>query len=76
MPTDPLIDLIARILDVPPEQIGEDSGVNDTDNWDSIRNMFIMMELEKLYNLSLPFNAYTEIASVRAIRACIAQAQA
>ena len=57
MTQDKLIAIIAQILELPPEQVHETSGVNETENWDSLKNMMIMMEIENRYGLRFDFDA-------------------
>ena len=75
MTQDKLIAIIAQILELPPEQVHETSGVNETENWDSLKNMMIMMEIENRYGLRFDFDRYFDAATVKDIRALVEAAQ-
>jgi acyl carrier protein len=70
MPDDALLALIAEVLTL--DRVDEDAALGVTENWDSMRNMMIMVEIERVFAVKLPFTAYTEATSVRAIRALLA----
>ena len=47
-----IIVLIARVLEVSPEKIDEDTAIGDIPTWDSLRHVLIISELEKHFNIS------------------------
>ena len=71
MPHDPLRSLIAETLLIDIAEVHEDSGVNRTENWDSLRNMMIMAEVERVFAVKIAFRNYLDVATVREIRALI-----
>jgi len=71
MPDDTLRTLIAETLLIDADRISEESGVDRTENWDSLRNMMVMMEVERVYAIKIPFRSYIDVATVRDIRALI-----
>ena len=75
MQDDPLHVLVADVLVTDPGLIDEDSGVGRTENWDSLRNLMVMAEVERVYAIKIPFKAYTEATTVRSIRALITPAR-
>jgi acyl carrier protein len=75
MPDDPLLSLIAETLMVDPGQVNEDSRVNQTENWDSLRNMMIMMEVERVFEIKISFRNYLDVGTVKDIRALIAKTE-
>ena len=72
MPPDALRSLIAETLLIDVARIDEESGVDRTENWDSLRNMMIMMEVERVFGIKIAFRSYLDVATVRDIRALIA----
>jgi acyl carrier protein len=71
MPHDPLRALIAETLLIDVNQVDEDSGVDRTENWDSLRNMMIMAEVERVFAIKIAFRDYIEVGTVKGIRALI-----
>jgi acyl carrier protein len=74
MPDDALVTLIADVLLIDSNQINDESGIGVTENWDSLRNMMVMAEVERVFAIKIPFKAYTSVATVKDIRALIAKA--
>jgi acyl carrier protein len=46
-----VINLIAKLLEVNPEKISEDTAIGDIPSWDSLRHVAIIIELEKHFNI-------------------------
>jgi acyl carrier protein len=76
MPPDPLLALIAETLLLQPDQVDETAGAGRTENWDSLRNMMIMMEVERAFGIKIAFKDYIDAATVQGIRALIAKSKA
>lgn len=66
-----LIELIAGTLAVPPEQVTEESSMENTRKWDSLRHLILMTELETRYGIELSDAEMTEATSVAKIRAVL-----
>jgi|HubBroStandDraft_4_1064222.scaffolds.fasta_scaffold303780_1 acyl carrier protein len=65
-----LEELLANTLSVPLPEISEQSSMDNTAGWDSLRHMMLMGELESCYRIRLSDNeriAATSIAQIRAI---------
>ena len=65
-----LLDLIAATLRLPAGEIGEESMMQNTPRWDSLRHVLLMTRIEASYGVSLTdaelINA-TSVASIRHI---------
>ena len=66
-----LIELIAGTLAVPPEQVTEESSMENTRKWDSLRHLILMTELETRYGIELSDTEMAEATSVAKIRAVL-----
>jgi len=66
-----LLELIAGTLAVPPEEISEESSMENTRKWDSLRQLILMTELEGRYGIELSDAEMTEATSVAKIRAVL-----
>jgi acyl carrier protein len=75
MQHDDLITVIAETLLIDPAQLDERSGVGRTENWDSMRNMMVMAEVERVFAIKIAFKDYLDVATVAGIRALIARSR-
>lgn len=65
-----LVQLVAATLGVEASGLTEGSGMNNTKNWDSLRQVVLMTELERVYGVEFEFDqmsAATTIAEIREI---------
>jgi len=67
----PLTELIASTLAVPPDQVTEESSMENTKKWDSLRQLILMTELENRYGIELSDAEMSEATSVAKIRAVL-----
>ena len=63
-----LKEVIAECLNIPATKINEESAANQTDRWDSLKQIGIVLGVEKAFDVRLPFSATTEATSVKALR--------
>lgn len=63
-----LLDLIANTLSIDPAQVTEQSTSKDTQNWDSLRQVILMTELERICNIEFEFEQINDATSVSRIR--------
>ena len=61
--------VIAAVLEIDPARLDEDSGLNATENWDSLNQCMIMAAVERAFDARLAFRDMEEVSSVGAIRA-------
>lgn len=57
--------LFAKVLRIPPEDIRMDSSTKTTRNWDSLRHVELVVEIEEAYNVSF---APTEVFALTSVR--------
>ena len=70
MDQDALLELIAATLRLPVAAVGEDSTMQNTRRWDSLRHVLLMTKIETAYGISLTDHelaAATSVATIRAI---------
>ncbi len=75
MQHDALKTVIAETLLIDADRLDEDSGVGKTENWDSLRNMMVMAEVERVFGIKIAFKDYLDVATVNGIRALIAKSK-
>jgi acyl carrier protein len=71
MQHDPLKSAIADALLIDVGLLDENSGVGRTENWDSLRNMMVMAEVERVFGIKIAFKDYLDVATVGSIRALV-----
>ncbi len=64
---DTITQIMAQILQVPKETIGQDSSPETIDRWDSLKHMQLIMALEDEFEIQFPDEAIPELLSVRLI---------
>ncbi len=72
MPDDALLRLIAGTLGILPAEVNDASGMANTPEWDSLRQLMLMTELETQYGIELSDREMLEATSVTGIRAVLA----
>lgn len=50
---DKVIELIARVLNVPTSEVELDTEIGELDEWDSLHNVEIIAKLEKEFNVKI-----------------------
>ena len=68
-----LYEVVARVLNVDAGQVDEDSGLDVTPNWDSLRQVILITEIERTYDVEFDLEAISKATSVRQIQAMLAQ---
>lgn len=53
MPEDKLIDVFSTVLNVPAEELNEDTSPDNTENWDSLAAMQLVAEIEETFSVRL-----------------------
>ncbi|WP_179030818.1 acyl carrier protein [Paenibacillus kribbensis] len=59
--------IISKIMNVPVEKVTLESVKNDFENWDSLNQLNLVMELEANFNVSIPIDEIANIDSVQSI---------
>ncbi|MEQ1804151.1 MAG: phosphopantetheine-binding protein [Burkholderiaceae bacterium] len=68
-----LKDVIATVLGIKPESIGEDTSMDTVEAWDSIKHMNLVLALEEELGISIPDEDAANITSYPLIRLVVAE---
>jgi acyl carrier protein len=60
--------VIAEVLQIDPTRLDEDSGMNATENWDSLNEFMITTAVEREFGARLVLSDMEDARTVRAIR--------
>lgn len=63
--------VMAAVLSVDIETIGDDSSVDDMEAWDSLRHINLIIALEQEFGISLPDEEVASLTSVRLLTMAI-----
>ena len=66
-----LEEVIGSVLNVPAEALSDDSSVENTPNWDSLRQLSILLALESAYRISITTDEAVDMNSISAIKAVL-----
>jgi len=64
---DKVIEIISQILNIPIEQLDDDSSPDTIENWDSLRHMNLILALEEELGVTLSDDEVVEMLSVKKI---------
>lgn len=59
-----VIELIARVLNVPTTEIEMDTEIGELDEWDSLHNVEIISKLEKEFNVKITSDMIMDLEDV------------
>lgn len=59
-----VIELIARVLNVPTTEIEMDTEIGEPDEWDSLLNVEIISQLEKEFNVKITSDMIMDLEDV------------
>ncbi len=65
--------VIGSILGVPAETLSDDSGSDNTQGWDSLKQLSILLALESAYGISISANEAMDMSSIANIKAVLKQ---
>lgn len=68
-----LKDVMAVVLGVPAESIGEDTSMDTVKSWDSIKHMNLVLALEEEFGVAIPDEDAANITSYPLIRVVLAE---
>lgn len=60
--------LLAEVLQVPITTVTDDLTMKETDAWDSLKHMELIVSVEQAFNLQLSFDEIVTMQSVREIK--------
>ena len=61
-------EVIGSVLNVPVEALSDDSSTENTPNWDSLRQLSILLALESAYGISITTDEAVNMNSIAAIK--------
>lgn len=64
---DKVLQLVADCLELPVEKLSLESGMDDLDGWDSMRNVMILSRLEDDFNVMIPEDDIFDLVTIGAI---------
>ena len=59
-----VVQVVSRIMGVPPEEIGDDSSPDTINKWDSLRHMNLVLALEEEFAVSFNDEEIVELLTV------------
>jgi acyl carrier protein len=62
-----VVKLVAGTLDIPEDELGPDSSMDNTPAWDSFEHMNICLSFERLFGIKLDMDAIISATSIRAL---------
>lgn len=63
-------EIIAEILKLDVSQISDDSGMDKTPGWDSMKSLSIVLEIEKKFNIRFEVDEFENLTNFTAL--CVA----
>ena len=64
--------ILSDILDIEPEEINDEFGPDDADEWDSMNNLRIITALEKEFNIKLSMQDIRRMINAGKVKEVIA----
>ena len=62
-----IMEIVAGCLEIPVEQLAKDTDMADIPEWDSMRNVMILSQLEDHFDVMIPEEDIFDLVSVNAI---------
>lgn len=63
-----LKEIVARVLDIPAGQIGDELSNQDSDEWDSFNHLMLVSEIEKELKITFTINEVGQIRTYKDLR--------
>lgn len=60
-------DIVAEILEIPVEELGFDTEMDEISEWDSMRNVMILFTLEEKFDIMFPEDDIFDLTSIKAL---------
>ncbi len=70
---EPLAEVIGSVLGVSPESLSDESSIENTDGWDSLRQLSVLLALESAYGICITTDQALDMTSISAIKAVLAK---
>ncbi len=71
--TEPLEEVIGSVLGVSPQSLSDDSSIENVQEWDSLRQLSILLALENAYGITITTDQALDMNSISAIRALLTE---
>ena len=71
--TESLAEVIGSVLGVSPESLSDDSSIENLREWDSLRQLSILLALESAYGITISTDEAIDMNSISAIKAVLAK---
>ena len=68
-----VIALVARTLDIPEDDLGPDSSMLNTPQWESVEHLNVCLAFEQRFGKTLDMNTISTATSIRALAALVPQ---
>jgi acyl carrier protein len=66
-----VVALVAKALEISPEELGPDSSMQNVPLWDSVEHMTVCLLFEQQFGTTLDMDAITTATSIRALAALV-----
>lgn len=66
--TQTLQDIIAAALSIPTEQVTDDLSYQSIPEWDSVSHIYLITELEAVFNITIDTDEVLEMSSVEKVK--------
>ena len=64
---DRVLKIVSQVMDVPLQELNEDSSPDSVENWDSLKHMNLILAMEEEFNISFSDEEIVEMLSVEII---------
>jgi len=65
------IRLVAQVLEMPADQLGPDSSMENVPAWDSVEHMNILLSFQQQFNTEVDLTTIATATSIRALAALV-----
>ena len=59
------INFVARVMEIDPSEINEDTAYGQHEKWDSLMHMRLVMEIEEEYDVEIPIDEVPHINTIK-----------
>lgn len=59
------INFVARVMEIDPSEINEDTAYGQHEKWDSLMHMRLVMEIEEEYDVEIPIDEVPHIKTIK-----------
>jgi acyl carrier protein len=70
-----ILEIVSQVMNVPKEQLNDESSPNTIKNWDSLKHMNLILALEEKYAVSFSDDEIVSMLSVKGILELLSKKQ-